>query len=236
MTGLLHNFPALAKDHKKCGCASDDPCSCSDKDIFDRSIFSDDALFKLNKDDDLCDAYDKINKNFQMLAMAYIALARAIQTEKVRFGSYLPTAYIGALFFNTTDQRLYVWDDSITCYVPSYGTNSVLPVPPETDKMAEDYIPKNGIPEIEHLRNIIEGRNINEFNNFFGLMEVNFVREAPTCSVGLFIFDKKDQTMKIWSDEDNRYIPAYGCKSSSSDKNEPYPKQEGPVYQVTYEK
>lgn len=205
---LIPNYPQVANS-SSCGCNGN--CSCSSSDLDFGDIFSDRALYKINKNDSLCDSYDKINANFKMLSDGFLLLAKALTSKDlVRFGANLPISCQGPFFYSTTNQKLYVWNETLSKYIAAYGTNSVNDDP---ETLGEDYVPNNQIPTLANLRNIADGVETNHFTNTFGEMVVTFVETTPSCSVGLFIFDKSDHLLKVWSPGDEEYIPAYSCLS-----------------------
>lgn len=222
MSGFTVSYPNLKKD----GCCSSD-CQC-DKDPIDfGNIFSENALFMITKNDDLCEAYDKINANFKMLADGFLLLAEALQKQnQVDFVQGIPAAYDGTFVFNVDDQRLYVWNTKQEKYVPAYGHNSTNS---EDDVVGEAVDNPNRIPNLQTLRNIFEGRSVNEFRNVYGSTRISFVDKTPSgCSAGLLVFDKKDMVLKVWSPKDNAYFPVYGGNSVVKDCSNP-PKTTGCV-------
>lgn len=225
MSSLSPNYPKPV--HANCGCKSNCGCGEPQKNPYG-NIFSDRALYVLNKNDPLCDTYDKINANMEMLANGYLLLAEALtQKTLVQFGPATPIGCQGALFFNTTTQKLLVWNEGMQKYVDSYGCNSLV-----VDNVpGEPYCPDNKIPTLQNLRNIGDGVDTNHFTNTFGEMALTFVNSTPTCSVGLFIFDKSDQVLKVWAEDDMKYVPAYSCLSVMK-TNVTAPSHTGTVYET----
>jgi hypothetical protein len=192
---LLPNFPTVANS-SGCGCASGTPIDFGD-------IFSEDALYKLDKTDSLCDAYTKINANFKMLSDGFLALAQAINHQQdVPFLATTPTSYQGSFSYNTSDQRLYVWNGSTACYVPSYGCNSVTN---GMDKLADPFMPASDIPAFSDLRNLCDSGTAS-FSNDRGLMKITFTSSDPACAVSLFIWNKAKKKFGVWSPLDGKYV------------------------------
>ena len=209
MSRLTPNYPPLVGNNCNCNNSSD----CVEI-VELGNIFSDDALYKLEKSDDICDAYDKINRNMKMLADGFLLLAQALQTkDEVYFGSPIPISFQGTFFFDTVNQKMYVWNVGKDCYVPVYGENSTNPT---GETVGEPHVPNNEIPTLQNLRNISDGVDVNHFKNCYVAQQVTFVNTTPTCSVSLFIYDKSDGNLKIWSPENKMYIPAFGCNSQMS--------------------
>lgn len=205
---LVPNFPRVAKKNCSCDCDTDSVLEFG-------NIFSDRALYKLTKEDSLCGAYDKINANFKMLADGYLALAQAIvHRADVPFGAITPVSYQGSFWFNTTEQRLYVWDGAGTgCYVPAHGCNTTISV---IDKVAEPFTPNNNIPSLANLRDLCE-TGLPSLDNEFGLMKVTFVNSMPSCPVGLIIFNKATKELMVWSPQDGIYVATGDNATTSGD-------------------
>ena len=223
MSIFTSNTPPLSQGNCSSNC-----CSCNNSTPSDE-LFNNQTLFALAKTDRLSTAYEKINANFKMLSDGYLILAHAIrQREEVTFGSNLPSSRQGNFFYYLGHQKLYIWNETQSCYIPAYGKNST---DDSSEKLGVDHTPDNSIASLEQLRNIFDGIDVSHFPNKSGVMKITFVNDAPMCDVGVFIYDKSDGNLKVWSPADNVYIPAFGC-FSVTDKFLPMATTAGDVVEV----